>query len=151
MEEILPISQQPNERLRVLAEWIKDATHKYWETLALLATDLDRLIKSWFKHPIADQEKRNQLLWDRTGMTLDQMVQKAQQFKNLKNSEPVKSKKSLRMTDSSSETTVKAYRKATETDGYSVSWEREFVPIQKAQFYLFLFAGREDTWLELQA
>ena len=52
----------------------------------------------------ADQETRNQLLWDQTEMTLDQMVQKAQQFEDFKSSEPVKSKKSLRMTDSSSET-----------------------------------------------
>ena len=53
VKEILRISQQPNERLRVLAGWMKDAVHKYLETLALPSTDLDKLIKSRFKHAIA--------------------------------------------------------------------------------------------------
>ena len=65
MKEILRISQQPIERLRVLAGRIKDAARKYSETLELPPTDLDKLIKSRFKHAIADQETRNQLLWDR--------------------------------------------------------------------------------------
>ena len=67
MEEILTISQQLNERLRqhlqsVLAGWIEDAAHKYSEMLQEPSMDLDKLIKSRFKHAIVDQETRNQLL-----------------------------------------------------------------------------------------
>ena len=63
--------------------------------------DLDKLINSRFKHAFADQETRNQLLWDKTEITLDQMVQKAQQFDDFKSNESVKPKTSLRVTDSS--------------------------------------------------
>ena len=104
MQEILRISQQPGEQLRVLAGQTEDAAHKYTETLALLSTDLDKLIKSRFKHAIADPETRNQLLWDDTDMTLNQMVQKAQQFEDFRGCDGAKPKKSLRMTDTRSET-----------------------------------------------
>ena len=80
MQEIFKISQQPGEWLRVLAGCIEDAARKYAETQALPSTDLDKLITSRFKHAIADPETRNQLLWDSPEMTLNQMVQKAQQF-----------------------------------------------------------------------
>ena len=99
MGEILKISQQLNERLRVLKGRIEDAARRYSETLELLSTYLDKLINSRFKHAIADQETRNQLLWDQREMTVDQLVQKAQQLEGFKSNEPVKSKKFLIMTD----------------------------------------------------
>ena len=78
---------------------IEDGAHKYIKTLALPSTDLNKLIKSRFKDAIADSETRNQHLWDDTGMTLNQMVQKAQQFEDFWGCEGAKPKKSLRMTD----------------------------------------------------
>ena len=42
---------------------------------------------------MADPETRNQLLWNNTDMTLDQMVQKAQQFKDFHGSEAAKPQK----------------------------------------------------------
>ena len=95
MQEILKISQQPNERLRVLTGWKEDAARKYSETVELLSSNVDKLIKMRFKHPIADQEARNLLLWDQT--------EKAQQFKDFRSNESMKLKRLLRTTDSSSE------------------------------------------------
>ena len=46
MQEILKISQQPGERLRVLAGCTEDAAQKYAETLALPSIDLEKLIAS---------------------------------------------------------------------------------------------------------
>ena len=50
------------------------------ESLELPSTDLDKPIKSRFKHAIADPETRNQLLWDNTDMTLNQKAQKFKDF-----------------------------------------------------------------------
>ena len=94
IEEILRISQQLNKRLKDLARRIEDAAHNYSETLELPSTDLAKSIKSRFKHAIMDQETRNQLLWDWTEMTLDQMVRTAQQFEDFRSNEPVNSPKS---------------------------------------------------------
>ena len=77
MQGILKISQRLGEWLSVLAGQIEDAARKYVETLELASTDLDKLIKSRFKHAIADPETRNIFLWDDTDMALNQMVQKA--------------------------------------------------------------------------
>ena len=68
------------------------------------STDSDKLIKSRFKHAIADPEIRNQLLWDDTDMTLNQMIQKAQQFEELRGCKGAKPKRTLRTTDACSET-----------------------------------------------
>ena len=57
-----------------------------------------------FKHAIADPETKHQLLWDDINMTLNQIVQKAQQFEDFRGCEWAKPKKSLRTTDTSSET-----------------------------------------------
>ena len=54
MEEILNISQQPKERLRALADRIMEAARRYVETLRLSTFELDQLVKSRFKHDIAD-------------------------------------------------------------------------------------------------
>ena len=56
MEESLKISQQPNERLRVLAGQIENAASKYSETIKLPSIDLDKIIKSRFKHAIANKK-----------------------------------------------------------------------------------------------
>ena len=48
--EILQISQQPNKRFIGLARLIENAACNYSETFLLPATDLDKLIKSRFKH-----------------------------------------------------------------------------------------------------
>ena len=104
MQEILKITQLPNERLRVLAGTIEDASRKYAETLELPSTDLDKLIKSCFEHVIVYQGTKNQLLWDQTDIILDKMVQKPQQFEDCKNSGSAKPQKLLRMTERSSET-----------------------------------------------
>ena len=69
LQEILKISQKPNERRRVFAERIIAAPSKY----------LNKLTESRFKQAIADQETRNQLLWDQTEMTLDQDFSKTSQ------------------------------------------------------------------------
>ena len=89
MQEILKISQQQNERLRVLSGQMEDDAQKYSKTLELPFTDLDKLIENRTKHAFADQEMRNQLLWDQTKMTLDEMVQEAQQFEYFNNNESV--------------------------------------------------------------
>ena len=65
-----------------MAGHIEDATCKYAETLELPSTDLDKLIKSRFKHAIPHPETNNQLLWDDTDMTLDYMIQKVQQLED---------------------------------------------------------------------
>ena len=104
MQEILKITQQPGERLRVLDGHIADAARKYAETLALPSTDLEKLIASHFKHAAAGSETRHQLLWDNTEMTLSQMVQKAQLFEKYRGCDNVKLKKSLRTTETTPET-----------------------------------------------
>ena len=96
LQELEKISQKPGERLRVLAGRIEEVARRYDETLETTSpTDLNRLIVSRFKYAIADEETRNHLLWDPTEMTLDQMVQKAQQFEDARQATKA-NKKSLR-------------------------------------------------------
>ena len=104
MEEILKITQQPKERLQALAGQIEEAARRYAETLRLPTSELDQLIKSHFKHAIPDAETRNQLLWDDSKMSLSQMIDKAQSFKDFKGVESSKTKKTLWMTETSSVT-----------------------------------------------
>ena len=90
MEEILKISQQPKERLRALAGRTEEAGRRYGEILRLSTSELDQLVKSRFKHVIADAETRNQLLWDDREMSLSQMIEKAQRFEDFRSTESAK-------------------------------------------------------------
>ena len=54
---------------------IVDAACTYAGKLEPPSTDLDKLIKSRLKHAATDPKTRNQLLWDDTDVTLEQMVQ----------------------------------------------------------------------------
>ena len=64
-------------------------------------SEMDQLIKSRFKNANADAETRNQLLWDDRETSLLQMIEKAQRFKDFKNTESLKA---LRTTESNSVT-----------------------------------------------
>ena len=72
--------------------------------MRLPTSELDQLIKSHFKHAIADAETRNQLLWDDREMFLSQMIEKTQRFEDFKGAESSKTKKTLRTTETSSVT-----------------------------------------------
>ena len=89
------ISQQPGERLRVLAGRIRSATRP----IKLPSRELDELVKSRFKHALADSETRNLLLWDEQDLSLEGMIQKAQQFEDSRRGGSVRVKKTLRTTD----------------------------------------------------
>ena len=124
----------------------EDAACKYTETLVLPSTDLDKLIKSRFKHAIADPETRNQLLWVNREMTLNQMVQRPQQFKDFQGCEGAKPKKSLRTMNTSSETSE--LKKKIE------DLQKQIANLQSKWDYLCSskdlssvgIVGRKDTW-----
>ena len=82
----------------------RGAARRYTETLRLSTSGLDQLVKSQFKHVIADPETRNQLLWDDRDIILSQMIEKAQTFEDFKGAESSKAKKTLRKKESSSVT-----------------------------------------------
>ena len=67
-------------------------------------SELEQLIKSRFKHAIADPETRNHLLWDDRYLTLSQMIDKAQRFEDYKGAESTKAKKTMKTTETSSVT-----------------------------------------------
>ena len=98
-QELEKISQQPGERLRVLAGRIEEKAERCAKAINLTTEALNDLVKSRFKHAIADEETKHQLLWDQTPQTMDAMVQKAQQFQDLKGLVPSKSKKAYRAKD----------------------------------------------------
>ena len=103
LQELEKISQKPGERLRVFAGRIEEVARRYGETLPTTTTeDLNKLITSRFKHGIVDEETRNHSLWDPTEMTLDMMVQKAQQFEDARKSSKF-NRKSFRATGDETE------------------------------------------------
>ena len=113
--------------------------------LEILSTDLDKVIKSRFKHLIADPETRNQLLpWDDTEITLDQMVQKAKEFENFCGSEAAKLRKPLRMTDTSFEISQlkKQNQGAPETDCNFAIWKKKVILITTKANHLELWQER---------
>ena len=85
-----------------MAGWIEEVARRYGKTLWLSAFELDQLIKSRFKHAIADAETSNQLLWDDREMSLSQMIENAQRFEDFRSTESMKAKKTLRITESNS-------------------------------------------------
>ena len=95
LQEFQKIVQRPGERLRVLAGRIEEAAAKCAKTAKLSRAAQRELVKSRFKHALIDEETRNQLLWERTELTLDEMVQKAQEFEDARKVEE-KPKKTLR-------------------------------------------------------
>ena len=97
LQELQKVTQQSGERLRVLAGRIQDATRP----IKLPAKELDDLVKSRFKHALADSETRNLLLWEKEDVSLDQMIQKAQQFEDAKLGYSSKSKKILKTSTTS--------------------------------------------------
>ena len=107
MEEILKITQQPKESLQALAGRIEEAARRYAETLCLPTSELQQLIKPHFKHATADAETRNQLLWDDMEMSLSQMIIKTQRLEDFNSAESSKTKKTLRVTETSSLTQLK--------------------------------------------
>ena len=64
--------------------------------MCLPTSELDQLIKSRFKHAIADPETRYQLLGDNRDMTLSQMIEKAQRFEDFTGAESSKAKKNIK-------------------------------------------------------
>ena len=62
------------------------------------------MIKSRFKHAIADAETRNQLLWDNREMSLSQIIEKAQRFEDFRSTENTTAKITWRTTESNSVT-----------------------------------------------
>ena len=93
LQELQKVNQQPGERLRVLAGRIKNATIP----IKLPTKELDELVKSRFKHALADSETRNLLLWEKEDVSLEHMIQKAQLFEDAKQSHSSnKGKRALR-------------------------------------------------------
>lgn len=78
------INQLPNERFLALTGRIEDAVRRYAEKVHMEPEDFDAIVKDRFKHAIADSETRNQFLWDKTDMSVDDMAKKAQQFQDRK-------------------------------------------------------------------
>ena len=102
LQELQQITQRSGERFRLLAGRIKDAT----EPIKLPARELDELVKSRFKHAIADPETRNLLLWEAKDLKLEELIKKAQTFEDTRQAGKAKPKKTLRATEENSETST---------------------------------------------
>ena len=98
-QELQKISQQPGERLIALAGRIEEKAERCAKAIHLTAEALDELVTSRFKHAIADEKTRHQLIWDQSPQTLDQIVWKAQQFQDLAGVDSTKPKKTYRTQD----------------------------------------------------
>ena len=94
IQELQKITQQPGERLRVLAGRIRSATRP----IKLPARELDELVKCRFKHALADAETRNLLLWEQKDVSLEEMIHKAQVFEDSRKGGSSRVKKTLRTT-----------------------------------------------------
>ena len=99
LQDLQKVNQQSGERLRILAGRIQEAARP----IKLPAKELDELVKSRFKHALADQETRNLLLWEQKDLSLEQMIQKAQQFEDSRHIMGNKGKKTLRTKAENSE------------------------------------------------